>query len=393
MSGNRMGLAHGASKRMHEGVNPALRMPVDDPVDDNAMPFELLSRFGMTLAFPIDQFVAGCMTIISVRHVTIYRYKQPMAFGEHRIMFRPRDSYDQKLIEASLSIQPEPARIRWIHDPFGNCVAIASFTRQACELRFECNIRLDHAPMNAPDFQIEKFARTYPFSYAPDELPDLLASIERRYPDPERKLERWARKFLRQGQPTGTGELLKTLTYGIKESFAYGRRVEGGTFPPLTTLRIGRGSCRDLALLMIEALRCLGLAARFVSGYIYIPDRDRPVLLGGGSTHAWCQVYLPGAGWIELDPTNGIIGNRDLIRVAVARDPAQAIPLTGTFFGNADDELGMSVEVQVSTAETRDGSTFGGPDARWEKTEEDSCRIRDRRPTEGRECPSRLSSR
>jgi transglutaminase-like putative cysteine protease len=303
------------------------------------------------------------MTLLSVRHVTTYRYKQPVAFGEHRMMFRPRDSYDQRLIEASLRIEPEPAHIRWIHDPFGNCVAIASFAAQGDELRFESNIRLDHAPTNAPDFQIEEFARTYPFSYAPDELPDLLASIERRYPDPDRELERWARKFLRHGQPTATGEFLKTLTYGIKEGFAYSRRSEGGTYPPLTTLRLGRGSCRDLALLMIEAVRCLGLAARFVSGYIYVPDRDEPGHLGGGSTHAWCQVYLPGAGWIELDPTNGIIGNRDLIRVAVARDPAQAIPLTGTFYGDADDELGMAVEVQVTTAEPRDASPPAGPSA------------------------------
>ena len=315
------------------------------------------------------------MTILAVRHLTTYRYKRPVAFGEHRMMFRPRDSYDQRLIDASLRIQPEPTHIRWIHDPFGNCVAIASFAGQASELRFESNIRLDHAPTNAPDFQIEEFARTYPFSYPPDELPDLLASIEPRYLDGKRELERWARKFLRHGQATGTGELLKTLTCGIKESFAYARRSEGGTYPPLTTLRLGRGSCRDLALLMIEAVRCLGLAARFVSGYIYVPDRDEPGHLGGGSTHAWCQVYLPGAGWIELDPTNGIIGNRDLIRVAVARDPAQAIPLTGTFFGDPDDELEMSVEVQVTTAAAQNDARSGGPYDRWEETNENSCRI------------------
>ena len=302
------------------------------------------------------------MAVLLVRHVTTYRYKQPVAFGEHRMMFRPRDSYDQRLIDARLSIQPHPAQLRWLHDAFGNCVAIARFSGQASELRFESNIHLDHAPTNAPDFQIEDFARTYPFSYAPEELPDLLASIERRYPDPDRELERWARKFLRSGHQTGTGELLKTLTYGIKESFAYARRSEGGTHPPLTTLRLGRGSCRDLALLMIEALRCLGLAARFVSGYIYVPDRDGPERLGGGSTHAWCQVYLPGAGWIEIDPTNGIIGSRDLIRVAVARDPAQARPLTGTFFGDASDELGMSVEVQVTTIE-QDEPPSGGHQA------------------------------
>jgi transglutaminase-like putative cysteine protease len=100
---------------------------------------------------------------------------------------------------------------------------------------------------------------------------------------------------------------------------------------------------------MMEAVRALGLAARFVSGYIYVPDRDGPTRLGGGSTHAWCQVYLPGAGWVEFDPTNGIVGNADLIRVAVARDPGQAIPLTGTWYGEPGDDLGMTVEVQVTS--------------------------------------------
>lgn len=292
------------------------------------------------------------MTILSVRHVTTYSYRQPVSFGEHRMMFRPRDSYDQKLLEARIDISPEPTHFRWIHDAFGNCVAIAGFGGRARELRFESRMRLDHTPAKTPDFQIEDYAKTYPFSYGADELPDLLPSIERRYPDPERRLERWVRKFLRHGRPTATGELLKTLTYGIKEGFAYSRRSEGGTHPPLTTLSLGRGSCRDLALLMMEGVRCLGLAARFVSGYIYVADRDGETHLGGGSTHAWCQVYLPGAGWVEFDPTNGIIGNHDLIRVAVARDPAQAVPLTGTFFGDAEDELGMSVEVQVTTEQT-----------------------------------------
>src|SRR4029453_7745319 len=186
------------------------------------------------------------MTLLSVRHTTTYQYRQPVAFGEHRLMFRPRDSYDQRLLSATLDIRPEPAHLRWIHDVFGNCVAIATFAGQACELRFESNICLDHALTNVPDFQIEEFARTYPFSYGTDELPDLAANISRLYPDPDRVLERWVRKFLRQGKTTGTGELLKTLTYAIKEGFAYRRRSEGGTYPPLTTLTLGRGSCRDL---------------------------------------------------------------------------------------------------------------------------------------------------
>src|SRR2546430_16386582 len=140
-----------------------------------------------------------------------------------------------------------------------------------------------------------------------------------------------------------------TLAHAIKEGFTYTRRAEHGTQEPIVTVRMGRGSCRDFALLMIEAVRSLGLAARFVSGYLYVPSREGPENIGGGSTHAWCQVYLPGAGWVEFDPTNGIIGNRDLIRVAVARDPAQAVPLSGSWYGARSDYLGMTVDVRVKS--------------------------------------------
>jgi transglutaminase-like putative cysteine protease len=287
------------------------------------------------------------MTILTVRHVTTYRYRKPVAFGEHRMMFRPRDSYDQRLIDSRLLITPEPASLRWIHDPFGNCVALARFDTRASELRFESTIRVKHYPWNVPDFQIEPQAKTYPFAYDPDEIPDLTASIARSYSDPNGEIDRWVRQFLHAGRPTPTGSLLMTLTCAISESFTYRRRSERGTQGPVATLRIGHGSCRDFALLMMEAVRSLGLAARFVSGYLYVPSRDGPEYLGGGSTHAWCQVYLPGAGWVEFDPTNGIIGNRDLIRVAVARDPGQAVPLSGTYLGNVEDELDMRIEVNV----------------------------------------------
>ena len=294
------------------------------------------------------------MTLLAVRHVTTYRYKRPVAFGEHQMMFRPRDSFDQKLIDATLAIAPAPTGIRWMHDVFGNCVAIAAFDAPAAELCFESNIRVEHSPANAPDFQLEDYARTYPFSYSLDELPDLAPLIERQYPS--REVKSWARRFVRKGRPTETGALLMTLTYAIKESFAYERRAETGTREPALTLKLGRGSCRDLALLMMEAARALGLAARFVSGYLYVPSRDGPAHVGGGSTHAWCQLYLPGSGWVEFDPTNGIVGNRDLIRVAVARDPSQAIPLYGTFHGEPADELGMTVEVSVQSG-ALDGAT------------------------------------
>jgi transglutaminase-like putative cysteine protease len=204
------------------------------------------------------------MTILTVRHVTTYRYRRLVAFGEHRMMFRPGDSYDQRLIDSRLLITPEPASLRWIHDLFGNCVALAWFNTRASELRFESTIRVKHYPWNVPDLQTEPQAKTYPFAYDPDEIQDLMPSIARSYPDPNGEIDRWVRKFLRAGRPTPTGRLLMTLTCAIKESFTYTRRTERGTQEPVATLRFGRGSCRDFALLMMEAVRSLGLAARFV---------------------------------------------------------------------------------------------------------------------------------
>ncbi len=265
------------------------------------------------------------------------------------MMFRPRDSYDQRLIESGLIIAPAPVSITWMHDVFGNCVARAKFKGRAAELRFESTIRVEHYPSKAPEFRTRSAAMTYPFLYDSDELPDLAPSIVRTYPDVNGEVEDWAMRFLSPGKSTPTGKLLMTMTRAIQESFVYKRRVERGTQGPATTLLSRRGTCRDFALLMIEAVRSLGLAARFVSGYLYVPSRDGESFNGGGSTHAWCQVYLPGAGWVELDPTNGSVGNHNLIRVAVARDPGQAIPLSGTYLGRADDDLGMTVDVDVQS--------------------------------------------
>lgn len=287
------------------------------------------------------------MSILSVQHITSYTYRRPVWFGQHRMMFRPRDSYDQRLIHASVGIDPAPASLRWVHDVFGNCVALASFDKSSDFLRFEANICLDHVPANAPDFEIEEYAKTYPFQYSAEEMPDLTRLIEQQYLDPDRRLAKWARRFVRKGRLNQTGEVLMTLTYAIKEGFTYERRLEKGTQDPVTTIMARRGSCRDFAVLMMEAARSLGFAARYVSGYIYSPGDGSSGQVGGGSTHAWCQVYLPGAGWVEFDPTNGIVGNRDLIRIAVARDPRQAIPLSGTWTGLPSDSIAMNVEVNV----------------------------------------------
>jgi transglutaminase-like putative cysteine protease len=291
---------------------------------------------------------ASLMTVFTVHHTTTYRYSQSVKLGSHQLMFRPRDSFDQRLLDFQLKVTPEPVDVRWIHDVFGNCVTLVDFSASCRRLEFDTTIRLDHSPGNAPDFRIEDYARVHPFSYADDELPDLSAYMRRHYQD-ESALDAWLSKFLAKRASQPTGQLLMTLNQAIAESFSYQRRTVRGTQTPSETLRNQNGTCRDLALLMMEAVRALGFAARFVTGYIYVPDRDGPAKLGGGSTHAWCQIYVPGSGWIEFDPTNGIVGNRDLIRVAVTRTPDQAIPLSGSYWGRSDDELGMDVSVNVKT--------------------------------------------
>ncbi len=234
---------------------------------------------------------------------------------------------------------------------FGNCVTLVNFATSSDVLEFESTIHLDHTPENAPDFRIEDYARSHPFSYSADELPDLSAYVRRQHPR-DAGVAAWLSRFVTKGATQPTGQLLMTLNEAIAESFSYEKRTSPGTQTPDVTLQTEQGTCRDFALLMMEAARSLGFAARFVTGYIYVPTRDGPVRLGGGSTHAWCQIYVPGSGWVEFDPTNGIVGNRDLIRVGVARTPQQAIPLSGAYWGDADDELGMEVSVNVKTEMT-----------------------------------------
>ena len=287
------------------------------------------------------------MTILRVRHITTYDYAQPVRFCEHRLLFRPRDSQEQRLLSSELKIDPVPADIHWIHDVFGNCITIVRFDAPASELRVETNIVLDHTPNHGPSFRIEDRAKLWPFEYGAEELPDLAAYMQVHHPDPA--LDEWAKRFLTPTIETPTGHLLATMTTAIRESFTYSRRTDPGTQTPAETLALRRGTCRDFAWLMIEACRVLGFAARFVTGYIYVPARDNGTLRGGGATHAWVQVFLPGAGWVEFDPTNGIVGSRDLIRVGVARRPSQARPLSGSFVGDRSSYLGMNVEVRVTT--------------------------------------------
>ncbi len=287
------------------------------------------------------------MPLLTINHKTVYRYKRPVAFGEHRIMLRPRDGHDLRVLSSNLEIEPQPMRLRWIHDIFGNSVAIATFDERAETLSFTSTVTVEHNPEDEFALTADDPAYFYPFVYDDEEFPDLLQFITPQYGDHNGELSAWARKFLDAEGPTPTFNILSGMTHGIREAFTYRKRHEQGTQHPLDTLQTGSGSCRDYALFMIEALRRLGIAARFVSGYLSIPGDRAHGYVGGGSTHAWVQVYLPSAGWIEFDPTNGIVGTRDLIRVAVARDPRQAIPLHGTYLGSPDAYAGMEIHINV----------------------------------------------
>src|SRR3954470_10334411 len=290
------------------------------------------------------------MPLLTIRHKTEYRYACPVAFGEHRIMLRPRDGHDLRVLKSRLEITPEPASLRYIHDVFGNSVAIATFDRRAATLTFNSSATVEHLPMEDFALTPDDQAYFYPFLYDGEELPDLHHFIAPQYGDAVGELSAWARQFLKTQGPTPTIDILRDMTLGIRQAFSYRKRHEHGTQHPLDTLQTKSGTCRDYALFMIEALRRLGIAARFVSGYLFIHGDRAHNYVGGGSTHAWVQVYLPSAGWIEFDPTNGIVGSRDLIRVAVARDPRQAIPLHGTYLGGADAFVGMDVSINVVSA-------------------------------------------
>jgi len=288
------------------------------------------------------------MTILSVTHRTTYRYAVPVRFGPHRMMMRPRDSHDLRLLETSLRLRPA-GEIRWLHDVFGNSVAVATFAASADTLVVESSFRAEHYPLPESEVRVEDYARAWPFSYDAGDIPDLGRTMERHYPDPEHQVDEWARRFVTETEGQQSLDILTSMTHAVQRDFTYNPRDEMGTQDPVTTLTTGSGTCRDFTLLMMEAARALGFAARFVSGYLYDEDRiGSNTLVGGGVTHAWAQIYLPGAGWVPFDPTNGLVSDRNLIRVAVTRDPHQAVPLGGTFTGPSDAYLGMEISVEIT---------------------------------------------
>ncbi|HWH81657.1 MAG TPA: transglutaminase family protein [Burkholderiaceae bacterium] len=282
-------------------------------------------------------------------HTTVYHYQQPVTFGEHRVMFRPRDSHDLRVLATDLEVSPEAA-VRMIQDPHSNSVALVQPQTPADELKIVCSFVIEHAHTNNLELPLAPSAEVFPFAYSVDERFDLESYMRPHHDDPGGHLTAWARQFIRTDGLTGTRDLLVKMNQAIRDNFRYVERDEEGTQTPQATLKLNSGSCRDFALLMMEAARRLGIATRFVSGYLYDPALDGGEdagTVGAGATHAWLQAYLPGAGWVPFDPTNNLLGGSQLIRVGVARDPSQAAPIAGSWYGEAGDYLGMTVNVAV----------------------------------------------
>ncbi len=285
------------------------------------------------------------MIALRIQHKTAYRYRQPVSLGPHRLMLRPRESRDLRLISSNVTVTPA-ATVTWAQDVFGNAIATAIFKTMSDHLVIDSVAEIELNAFAWPVFDVAASAICYPFQYSADEWIDLGALTVQQYPDAAGRLLNWVRAFVR-GNPTDTLALLKDLSVGVAASIRYQSRDDEGTQSPTETLDRGLGSCRDVAVLFVEAARGLGFGARLVSGYLYHPDPATLMPGIAGSTHAWAEIYVPGAGWITFDPTNRGVGGSNLIPVAVARDIRQAVPVAGSFVGTPDAFEGMSVRVQV----------------------------------------------
>jgi transglutaminase-like putative cysteine protease len=288
------------------------------------------------------------MIALEIHHRTTYRYRRLVNLGPHRLMLRPRESRDLRLVSSAVTVAPA-AQVTWAHDVLGNSVATAMFQGATGSLVVDAVMQLELTGSAWPIFDIAATAIVYPFRYSDDEWIDLGALTVLQYPDPAGRLATWARGFVR-GERTDTLALLKDLSLGVSAWIGYQSREDEGTQSPVETLDRGWGSCRDFAVLFVEAARALGFGARIVSGYLFNPDRNLTGSADAGSTHAWGEVFVSGAGWISFDPTNRSVGGANLVPVAVARDIRQAMPVSGSYVGGGDAFAGMTVEVEVTSS-------------------------------------------
>ena len=280
------------------------------------------------------------MKRIGIKHRTGYHYHEPVSFGGHRVMLRPLEGHDVHIDSIRLEIEPQ-ASVRWVRDIYGNSIAIITFGAEARKLSVASEVVVDLYHDDSPDGLIDPEARAYPFQYASNEQMELLLYRVPSYPHDGPALKNWLRDLYVPSQLIDTAELLTHLNTRIFQTLKYENREEAGVRLPCQTLALGSGSCRDFAVLMMEAARHWGFGARFVTGYIQRAEGQH------GATHAWTEISLPGAGWRGYDPTNNKAAGTEHVSVAVSSEQEKAMPLSGSWAGpsNAFDRMEVSAQV------------------------------------------------
>jgi len=283
------------------------------------------------------------MKRIEIRHTTRYGFDSPVRLGPHALLLRPREGHDLRIASSLLDILPR-AELTWRRDLYDNVLAIAVFGNEPSpELVIESRVEVELYETTPLNFIVEAHALGFPFSYRREERTALGPYLEPIYADHPRVAD-WLAPYRQVPRGTQTFAILDHMNRRIHAEFTYAKREEEGVQTPSETLRLGTGSCRDLATLLLETCRRLGIAARFVSGYVHGPVSE----IGGAATHAWIEVYLPGAGWKGFDPTTSTIVGPDHIPVAVHRRPEAIPPVAGTFTGPAGVASTLIVDVQIT---------------------------------------------
>jgi len=282
------------------------------------------------------------MLRFEILHRTYYNFTATVQLGPHRLRLRPREGHELRVESASVRTTPESI-LRWSRDVEDNSVAIATFESSTSQLMIESHVIVQQYNQAPFDFLLADHAVDYPFAYAPEDAavlsPYILAAV--RSANEQAVLADWVGALWPTGEPIQSFALLQRLNAHIHQSLSYRVREEAGVQTPAQTLSLGTGSCRDWAFLFMEAARRFGLAARFVSGYLNSP----PSSANYGATHAWAEVFLPGAGWKGFDPTTGLVVGTDHIAVAVARLPESVPPVEGSFIGPPGSSLDVGVWV------------------------------------------------
>jgi transglutaminase-like putative cysteine protease len=283
------------------------------------------------------------MSRIKIVHTTTYRYSEPVSFGIHRLVLRPREGHDVQVENFSLRISPAGA-VSWHRDIFGNSIAMASFSEPSDFLEFSNEAIVFRRDYSSHRRLLTVLPVKLPVQYSSLEAPFALGYLQSVYQEEAAGLRDWTNQTFAPKEGDDAVQLVHEINTWIYKSIRYRRREDRGVQSPLETLKLQSGSCRDMATLLLEIVRTLNLASRFASGYL----ESAASFAGHASTHAWTEVYFPEHGWFGCDPTLGEGTSEKHIVSGVSSHPRGVMPVTGAYSGRNSSYLGMFVSVYIT---------------------------------------------